>query len=203
MNATDSHITIYPVVLKVPEEKAALKGREKVRFLSEFARVALRRSAARLGVRLPKLQKKENGAPVPSEGIYWSLAHKSRYVAAVAVPRPVGIDIEQLRPVKDGLAERIAASEEWRLFPGDRHLAFFRCWTAKEAVLKAEGVGIAGLADCRIVAVDGPHRLSAVYRGTTWTVDSRLQDEHLTAVAGNGLNLSWICRGEEDDPPPS
>ena len=202
-NTANSPTTIYPVVLKVPEEKEALKGREKVRFLSEFARAALRRSAGRLGVDLPKLEKEENGAPVPAGGIYWSLSHKSRYVAAVAAPKPVGIDIEQIRPVKEGLDQRIAGPGEWNLFPGDRRVAFFRCWTAKEAVLKAEGVGIVGLSDCRIVSVDAPDRLSAVYREATWTVDFRFEDEHLTAVAGNGLNLSWICRGEDDDRPTS
>ncbi len=203
MNAAGIPITVYPVVLKVPEEKEALKGREKVRFLSAFARTALRRSAARLGVDLPTLEKKENGAPVPSGGTYWSLSHKSRYVAAVAAPQPVGVDLEQIRTVRDGLAERIAASEEWALFAGDSRLAFFRCWTAKEAVLKAVGVGIAGLSDCRIAAVEGPDRLSAVFRETIWSVQFRMEDGHLAAVAGNGLRLSWIGRKEEDDPPPS
>lgn len=193
MNASDSPITVYPVVLKVPEEKQALTGREKVRFLSAHARVALRRSAARLGVDLPTLEKEENGAPVPSAGMYWSLSHKSRYVAAVAAPQPVGIDIERIRPVRDGMAERIAAPEEWSQFRGrDRRLAFFRCWTAKEAVLKAETVGIAGLSDCRVVSVGGPSRLSVLYRERTWRVDFRMNDEHLTAVAGTGLVPSWI-----------
>ncbi|MGD8366451.1 MAG: 4'-phosphopantetheinyl transferase superfamily protein [Desulfobacterales bacterium] len=197
MNTADSRIAIYPVVLKVPKEKEALKGREKVRFLSDFARVALRRSAARLGVDLPKLEKRENGAPVPTAGTYWSIAHKSRYVAAVAAPRPVGIDIEQIRPFKDGLAEKIGTPEEWGLFPGDRRLAFFRCWTAKEAVLKGECIGIAGLSGCRIVSVDGPRRLLVVYQERTWTVDSRLDDEHLTAVAGDGFAPTWTGPGEE------
>jgi 4'-phosphopantetheinyl transferase len=197
MNTSDSHITIYPVVLKVPEERKALTGKEKVRFLSAHARVALRRSAGRLGVELPKLEKEENGAPIASAGVYWSLSHKSRYVAAVASPKPVGIDLEQIRPVRDGLAERIAASEEWSLFSGNMRMAFFRCWTAKEAVLKAESVGITGLSDCRVVSVDGADRLSAVYRERTWRVDFYLDDEHLTAVAGTDLVLSWIGPEQE------
>ena len=192
MKTNDAKSTIYPVILNVPHAKQALKGREKVRFLSEFAREALGRSAARLGVALPRLEKAENGAPLPVDGVHWSVSHKSRYVAAVAAPRPVGIDIEQIRPVKEGLADRIADPQEWHLFSGDRQTAFFCCWTAKEAVLKAAGVGIAGLDDCRIISVEGPDRLMAVFRETTWRVGFHHFRRHLTAVAANGLRPSWI-----------
>ncbi len=201
MSGSDPKQTIYPVILKVPEEKQALSGREKVRFLSAFARKALRHSARRLGVDLPKPEKSENGAPIPKEGIHWSISHKRLYVAAAAAPQPVGIDIEQIRSVKAGLDEKIADTAEWRLFPGDRRLDFFRCWTAKEAVLKAAGVGIAGLPECRIVSVDGPDRLSAVYRNGNWAVSFRLFDRHLTAVAASGCDLCWtLCEGEDDIP---
>jgi 4'-phosphopantetheinyl transferase len=189
--------TIYPVILDVPGEKQALKGKEKVRFLSEFSRKALGRSAARLGVALPRLEKSENGAPLPVGGVHWSVSHKSRCVAAVAALQPVGIDIEQIRPVKAGLAERIAAPREWRLFPGDRQASFFRCWTAKEAVLKAAGIGIAGLDDCRIVSLESADRLLAVFQGASWTVAFHHFHQHLTAVAANGVNLLWI--GPEDN----
>jgi 4'-phosphopantetheinyl transferase len=196
MKTNDSKSTIYPVILNVPEEKLSLKGREKVRFLSEFAREALGRSAARLGVALPRLEKSENGAPLPGGGVHWSVSHKSRCVAAVAALQPVGIDIEQIRPVKAGLAERIATPREWHLFSGDRQASFFRCWTAKEAVVKAAGVGIAGLDDCRIVSVESADRLLAVFQETSWTVTFHHFHQHLTAVAANGVNLLWI--GPED-----
>jgi 4'-phosphopantetheinyl transferase len=184
--------TIYPVILNVPEDKQALKGRDKVRFLSEFARVALKRSAERLGVVLPELEKEESGAPIPRGGIHWSLSHKSGCVAAVAAPVPVGIDIEKIRPVKEGLAERIAASGEWGLFPGEGLSDFFRCWTAKEAVLKAAGVGIAGLSECRIVSVQRRERLSAAFESILWAVRFHPFGGHLAAVAVNGLDVCWI-----------
>jgi 4'-phosphopantetheinyl transferase len=192
MEHNDPSKTIYPVILEVPESKLRLKGADKVRFLSEFARVALKRSALRLGVVLPELKKKENGAPIPRGGIHWSLSHKSGCVAAVAAPTPVGIDIEKIRPVKEGLAERIAAPDEWHLFPGEGLSDFFRCWTAKEAVLKAAGVGIAGLSECRIVSAQRRERLSVVFESIFWTVRFHSFGGHLASVAVNGLGVCWI-----------
>ncbi len=71
---------------------------------------------------------------------------------AVADGRELGVDLERLRPV--GEAERIVASfftaAEQAAFAAiadpDRPEAFLRGWTRKEAVLKAFGSGIAGLA---------------------------------------------------------
>lgn len=66
----------------------------------------------------------------------------------------LGVDVEQLRKLDD--LERIAtrffsaaeASELVSLNPGDRGLAFFRCWTRKEAYIKAIGEGLAIPLDC-------------------------------------------------------
>jgi len=69
---------------------------------------------------------------------------------ALSQNRPVGIDIEHYRPLAwepmlammsvPGEAEQIKrASGE-----GTQPAAFFRCWTAKEAILKAPGTGLKG-----------------------------------------------------------
>jgi 4'-phosphopantetheinyl transferase len=71
---------------------------------------------------------------------------------AVALDVELGVDVEHLRPIKE--AERIVASyftigEQAQFFdldPTDREQAFLRGWTRKEAILKARGVGLAGLA---------------------------------------------------------
>ncbi|EME71977.1 phosphopantetheinyl transferase [Paramagnetospirillum caucaseum] len=61
---------------------------------------------------------------------------------------PVGADVETLarcRPVWEDAAREFAPAERARLAglaPAERPLAFARLWTAKEAVLKARGIGI-------------------------------------------------------------
>ena len=67
---------------------------------------------------------------------------------AVTSGRPVGVDVELIHRVRDyqGLAERFFAPEEIRrlstLQVQERELAFLRCWTRKEAILKAVGSGL-------------------------------------------------------------
>jgi len=69
---------------------------------------------------------------------------------AVSQNRPVGIDIEHLRPLAwepmlamlsaPGEAEQIKRASGEDAPPS----TFFRCWTAKEAILKAAGTGLKG-----------------------------------------------------------
>jgi 4'-phosphopantetheinyl transferase len=67
---------------------------------------------------------------------------------AVAVARPIGVDIEAIRllPDADGIADiafsRRERSEFRALDPQDRPLGFFNCWTRKEAFVKALGDGL-------------------------------------------------------------
>ncbi len=74
-----------------------------------------------------------------------SIAHSGEYAAAVAAKRPVGIDIERIRPVLRPLVYRICTPEEqaWiRSAPEQFLTRFFRLWTMKEAYGKMLGVGI-------------------------------------------------------------
>ncbi len=66
---------------------------------------------------------------------------------------PVGVDIERITPMPE--LEMIIQSHFTpgerssldRLPPNERLLAFFQAWTLKEAIVKATGVGLAGIAE--------------------------------------------------------
>ncbi len=109
---------LYPVLLVVPETPSRLKGPEKVSFLRNQARQALAISAQKSGLFLKSLDQAENGAPLPSDGVYWSLSHKESVVCAVAASMPVGIDVERIRPRSEALFKRIADAREWELSEG-------------------------------------------------------------------------------------
>ncbi len=62
---------------------------------------------------LGELQKDENDVPCPFDGHYWSLTHKSKYVAAVVGKDKIGIDIEEIKPRSKAIFSLVASDEEW------------------------------------------------------------------------------------------
>lgn len=82
-------------------------------------------------------------------GIHFSVSHSGNIALfAFATVCAVGVDVEEVRslPDRDQLAERFFSSEEvaaLREIPQDRRdLAFFNCWSAREACVKALGHGL-------------------------------------------------------------
>jgi 4'-phosphopantetheinyl transferase len=80
-------------------------------------------------------------------GFHFSLSHSQSF-AVVAITResPVGVDMEDVRPIDAEVATtHFSAAEiaDLSSLRGEAWLAgFYRCWTRKEAILKAEGVGL-------------------------------------------------------------
>ncbi len=82
-----------------------------------------------------------------TSSFHFNLSHsRSVAVLAVANGRPVGADVEDVRPIEPEVADtHFSARERSQLskLQGDAWLTgFYRCWTRKEAILKAEGVGL-------------------------------------------------------------
>jgi 4'-phosphopantetheinyl transferase len=82
-------------------------------------------------------------------GLQFNLSHSGQHLAvAIAHQHAIGVDIELICPGRDiqALAKRFFAPQEARalaaLSPAERPLAFFACWTRKEAFLKALGDGL-------------------------------------------------------------
>ena len=175
----------------MPDIERERSGREKVRFLSHYARSALRRSCQKSGFTLEALPKNDKGRPLPVDGVYWSLSHKSAIVAGVASLRPVGLDLETVRPVSDALLAKVADETEWRLAGAKNERAFFRLWTAKEAVLKAVGKGMAGLSRCRIAAVTDDHHMILTYENAPWPVEHCWFDRHVAAITPHHFSVNW------------
>jgi 4'-phosphopantetheinyl transferase len=191
-------MTLFPVILAVPPDKQKLKGREKVGFLSRYARIASEQSAARSGIRLGGLEKNGNGVPLPSGGVYWSVSHKPLYVAGVVSREPIGIDIERIRTYTKGLEKKVADDSEWALVPRDRSELLFRFWTAKEAVLKQEGVGLAGLSACKIVADAAESGMTLRFRDQDFQVAHITFDNHIAAIVKqSNTRIQWIINDPE------
>jgi 4'-phosphopantetheinyl transferase len=90
------------------------------------------------------------GKPVlQGHTLEFNLSHSGDYaLVAVTQARRVGIDVERIRANMEfeSIARRFFSQNEvreWMSVPPDgRPMAFFHCWTRKEAYIKAQGMGI-------------------------------------------------------------
>lgn len=93
---------------------------------------------------------------------------------AIALNRPVGIDLEHIRPIEAvALSQRFFLPSEAivirSLIGTEQHQVFFRGWTQKEAYLKATGDGLGQLASVevaltesmRLISIDGDVNIAA------------------------------------------
>lgn len=108
------------------------------------------------------------GPGLPS--LEFNLSHSGGLgLIAVARERSVGVDVEQLREVPDALSivdTHFSAAEQEvlrSLPPAEQRAAFFRCWTRKEAVIKALGEGLGRALDSFEVDL-APGSMSALAR---------------------------------------
>jgi len=185
-------MTLFPVILPVAEAERRLSGKQKVAELSRISREALRLSVEKSGIMLGELMKNEDDVPCPFDGNYWSLSHKSKYVTAVVSKGMIGIDIEEIKPRSESIFSLVAGDEEWELGPDRAWDTFFRYWTAKEAALKAVGVGIGGLKVCRIISVPDKNHIVLNYRDSLFRVEQLSYKNHIVSVIKNDNEVEWV-----------
>lgn len=84
---------------------------------------------------LPEIARESGGKPFfPAwPDISFNLSHSHGAVVCAIHHKPVGIDVELLRPAPK------------RLSGGMEDEAFFRLWTAREATIKRQGLGVGAL----------------------------------------------------------
>jgi 4'-phosphopantetheinyl transferase len=113
----------------------------------------------------------EQGRPYLADdpALAFSISHAGDVVAvALALHARVGIDVESLdRTLKlDPLAERIFNAADLARFralpPETKHNGFFRAWTGKEAILKAQGIGLFGGVQAISVPMDEDARIAII-----------------------------------------
>lgn len=98
------------------------------------------------GAPLPLLRaRRKGGKPYLPDypDFHFSLSHSGAWVVCAAGEYPLGIDLEQVREVRRGVAERWFSPEECELLAALPDGGFFDLWTLKEAAVKASGEGLA------------------------------------------------------------
>jgi len=138
----------------------------------------------------------------PLAGVDVSLSH-TRGMAAVAIAAglDVGVDVESVLRPRDAVkvAERFFAPQEAALVRGQSDLVlqsevFFALWTLKEAVVKADGRGLARGLDSFVVSLSPPSVSSD--SGERYGVAQWRRGGFIIAVAARGGETAHFHIGE-------
>ena len=194
------HPFLCPVMRTTPGQASHLPSAVRVSNQRRAARAACRDSAQRLGLRLGELRQDESGAPVPVDGWYWSLSHTKGLVGGIVYPAPVGIDVECVKPRRQEVVNLTATRAEFDVLGGFRWRNFTRIWSAKEAVLKKAGCGLAELSKCVVVAAPSTRALVLHHRDALHYVYQCFQRGHFVSIAADVADeaeIRWDWDGGE------
>ena len=161
------------------------------------ARIALSRCAALAGAPPDGWRQDDNDRPLPNDGFHFSIAHKPLCAVAAIADCPVGVDVECIKPRSSEHFDEVAAPREWAVLGGRSQRHFFRLWTAKEAVLKSTGVGMAGWDGCRVSHLIDERRMTLTFDGSTVEVEHLEHANHIAAVTARG-RVEWTVLPPDD-----
>jgi 4'-phosphopantetheinyl transferase len=170
------------------------------RYLVESARLAFVcvRSTLRtvLGDRLGigpaevRLDATAHGRPVVrGDSVSFSVSH-SGAIGLIAVAdgtRRLGVDVEEIRPETDSqaLVTQFLHPQEVAQV-GNSHEDFFRCWTRKEAVVKALGQGVSYALNSFAVDVDAEGPVAVAGLSDIWVAGLEVDTGYAAALAADG-----------------
>jgi len=135
---------------------------------------------------------------VPDTSLAFNLAHSGgSAILAFALDCQIGADVELIRQINDlpALAQFSFAPGEyqrWQALPADQKpRAFYRCWTRKEAYLKAIGEGIANRLHAFEVAFE-QGAAPAILSGAegAWKLIDTSRENYAAAVACDAPNAT-------------
>jgi 4'-phosphopantetheinyl transferase len=122
----------------------------------------------------PSFLYNEYGAPYLADGPYFSISHCKQAIAVVVSDSPVGIDIEGIRKMDDGLVRKTMNLEEQSQIAMSQNpeVEFIRLWTRKEAYVKMQGTGI--ISDMHTILQDATavewHEIVDIAKGYICTI---------------------------------
>lgn len=82
-----------------------------------------------------------------SSNIHFNISHSGNHVVCAICDKPVGIDIEDIKPIDLNIAKRFFTSNEYNYITmaksiESKYQKFYFIWTRKEAYVKQQGIGL-------------------------------------------------------------
>ncbi len=156
------------------------------------------------------LETDATGKPhVTDSGVCFNVSHAGGRGLIVVCTRPVGVDLEPVRRITDAgaIARRFFTSaEQTSIFRDDNpdgvSRRFLQCWTLKEALLKARGVGLSGsLTDFTVDFEGAPpgltwHRATPGQSEPVWSLGFvPVWDDYIGAIAVESRSWQLVRKG--------
>ena len=147
--ALDHQLERMLLLLSADEREKALRFRKREdRLRCAVGRLLIRALASdRLGRADVPLLVSEYGKPffAQENAVHFSLSHSGKLVVLASGALPLGVDVEERRPLAWHELACVFGAEEQALLETDKDPLgmFYRLWTAREAFSKEEGLGLA------------------------------------------------------------
>jgi 4'-phosphopantetheinyl transferase len=125
------------------------------------------------------LTRTEFGKPfIRSKKNFFNISHSGNFVVFIeSLCQPVGIDVEEIRPIDINEFKFIMREDEWLDYQENGQ--FFTLWTQKEALIKALGVGFS--MDIKQIKIKNNQ---VELNGETWHLESvKLHDAYVCWLA--------------------
>ncbi|MBP0989656.1 MAG: 4'-phosphopantetheinyl transferase superfamily protein [Oscillospiraceae bacterium] len=194
----EGRIVILPVseVVKIPREYCEKRFPRRLARAERFVRKedGLRCIGAGaliygvLGIEEEDIIFNGSGKPYYRGDMYFNVSHSGDYVVMAADKDEIGIDIEKEDASRICITEKFFTKEEIDWISKYPKARFFRAWTMKESVMKAEGKGFEmrpGLFSVIPAICGEPLDID----GTLWYCDSFRIDGHRISVAARSKNF--------------
>lgn len=148
----ETQITLESLLKRLPEhfsERALRYQFSEDAYNFVLGRLMLKKALKTVGLSensLDTISYNEEGKPL-IEGISFSISH-SQDLVACAFDRTghIGLDVEYPRAIKRAHFRHCFNDKEWASIEEDESMhTFYQYWTQKEAILKANGLGLAHL----------------------------------------------------------
>ncbi|MBN3526938.1 4'-phosphopantetheinyl transferase family protein [Paenibacillus apiarius] len=145
-----------------------------------------------------QLERHAHGKPYAASHpeFHYNVSHSGDWVVCAVADLPLGVDIEQIRPIELSIAERFFAASETEailsLREPERLSMFYKIWTLKESFVKAEGTGLSVPLDSVAFTVGGMDDIQMAARNEEYRYRFRMyapDPDHMLAVCASGCEF--------------
>ena len=139
---TQKNIDVWASNFSLQRQQIVNNKNANDRLLSICGDLCLLNTAKKAGIDVLNIKYSSHGKPYfEGNPLYFSVSHKGTKSVCVSYNKPIGIDIETIKPFNKNTAKRICTDSELE-FIGNNEKHFATIWAIKEAYSKLDGRGI-------------------------------------------------------------